>query len=43
MISFQHRNCNVDGWLAMGIFGGSLNNMHEDLAETVVDCIKGKN
>ncbi|MBI1922511.1 MAG: DUF4410 domain-containing protein [Geobacter sp.] len=36
-------NCNVDGWLAMGLFGGSLNKMHEDLAEAVADCVKGKN
>lgn len=36
-------NCNVDGWLAMGWFGGSLSKMHKDLADAVVDCVKGKN
>ncbi len=35
-------NCNIEGWLAMGFFGGSLNNMHQDMAEAVANCVKGK-
>jgi len=34
-------SCNIDGWRAMGFFGGSLSSVHEDMAEAVADCVKG--
>ncbi|WP_298434803.1 DUF4410 domain-containing protein [Geobacter sp.] len=36
-------NCNIDGNLKMGFFGGSVSKMHNDMAEALVDCLKGEN
>jgi len=33
--------CAIDGWRAMGFFGGSLSTVHKDMAEAVADCVKG--